>query len=138
MWTGRGLTLERVAAVTVCLRNADDFAAMNEVYARCFPANPPTCTTIVAGPVEPAALVEISLVALPAGAGKPRHPAGRLDKAVEPIQLRHPLGRHALALGAAVAERARQLGGARRHEGADRPGAAERRRHPESRRHDDG
>jgi enamine deaminase RidA (YjgF/YER057c/UK114 family) len=64
----QGLTLERTAAVTVCLRNQADFAAMNEVYARYFPANPPTRTTIVAGPVEPSALVEMSAVALPAGA----------------------------------------------------------------------
>ena len=64
----QGLTLERVAAVTVCLRNQADFAAMNEVYARYWPATPPARTTIVAGPVEPSALVEMSLVALPAGA----------------------------------------------------------------------
>ena len=64
----QGLTLERVAAVTVCLRNQADFAAMNEVYARYWPAAPPARTTIVAGPVEPSALVEMSLVALPAGA----------------------------------------------------------------------
>ncbi len=64
----QGLTLERVAAVTVCLRNQADFAAMNEVYARYWPTAPPARTTIVAGPVEPSALVEMSLVALPAGA----------------------------------------------------------------------
>jgi 2-iminobutanoate/2-iminopropanoate deaminase len=62
-----GSRLERVAAVTVCLRNQADFAAMNEVYARYWPKDPPTRTTVIVAPMEPGALVEISMVALPDG-----------------------------------------------------------------------
>jgi enamine deaminase RidA (YjgF/YER057c/UK114 family) len=64
----QGLTLERVAAVTACLRHQADVEAMNDVYARYWPTAPPTRTTIIAGPVDPEALVEMSAVALPAGA----------------------------------------------------------------------
>jgi enamine deaminase RidA (YjgF/YER057c/UK114 family) len=64
----QGSRMERVAAVTVYLRNQADFSAMNEVYAGYWPKDPPTRTTIVVGPVEPDALVEMSLVALPPGA----------------------------------------------------------------------
>ena len=64
----QGSRLEQAASVTVYLRNQADFAAMNEVYARYWPTDPPTRSTIVVGPVEPDALVEMSLVALPAGA----------------------------------------------------------------------
>jgi 2-iminobutanoate/2-iminopropanoate deaminase len=66
----QGSRMEQVAAVTVYLRNQADFAAMNEVYARYWPKDPPTRTTVVVGPVEPDALVEISLVALPARADR--------------------------------------------------------------------
>jgi enamine deaminase RidA (YjgF/YER057c/UK114 family) len=53
-----------VAAVTVYLKNAADFAAMNEVYARYWPKDPPTRTTVIVNLVAPAALVEIAMVAL--------------------------------------------------------------------------
>jgi 2-iminobutanoate/2-iminopropanoate deaminase len=62
--------------VHVYLARAEDFAAMNEVYAPAFAANPPTRTTIIAGLSTPGALVEMSAVAVPRGA--PRevvHPA---------------------------------------------------------------
>ena len=41
-----GSSLGNAASVTVYLRNAADFAAMNEVYATYFPANPPARTTV--------------------------------------------------------------------------------------------
>ncbi|HEX7486727.1 MAG TPA: RidA family protein [Vicinamibacterales bacterium] len=59
-----GSRLEQVAAVTVYLKNQSDFAAMNEVYARYWPKDPPTRTTVIVNLVVPEALVEISMVAL--------------------------------------------------------------------------
>ena len=64
-----GSSLANAASVTVYLRNASDFAAMNEVYATYFPRNPPARTTVVV--TQPLAnadgLVEISLIAIPDG-----------------------------------------------------------------------
>lgn len=64
-----GSSLANAASVTVYLRNASDAAAMNEVYATYFPANPPARTTvIVTQPLASAdGLVEISMVAIPDG-----------------------------------------------------------------------
>jgi 2-iminobutanoate/2-iminopropanoate deaminase len=62
-----GSRMEQVAAVTVYLKNAADFAAMNEVYAKYWPKDPPTRTTVVANLVVPEALIEVSMVALRAG-----------------------------------------------------------------------
>jgi reactive intermediate/imine deaminase len=59
-----GSRMEQVASVTVYLKQAADFAAMNEVYARYWPKDPPTRTTVVANLLVPEALVEISMVAL--------------------------------------------------------------------------
>ena len=64
-----GSSLPSAASVMVYLRNASDFAAMNEVYATYFPKDPPARTTVVVP--QPLAnadgLVEIALVAIPAG-----------------------------------------------------------------------
>ncbi|HSK10275.1 MAG TPA: RidA family protein, partial [Vicinamibacterales bacterium] len=74
-----GSRMDRVASVTVYLRRASDFAAMNEVYAGYWPKDPPARTTVVAPPVLPAALVEISLVAVRDGAERVVvHPAAWL------------------------------------------------------------
>jgi reactive intermediate/imine deaminase len=62
-----GSSMEQVAAVTIYLKNADDFAAMNEVYVKYWPKDPPTRTTVVANLVVPEALIEVSMVALRAG-----------------------------------------------------------------------
>jgi reactive intermediate/imine deaminase len=71
--------MEQVAAVTVYLRNQADFAAMNEVYAKYWQKDPPTRTTVIVNLVSPAALVEISMVALRDGvARKVVHPASWL------------------------------------------------------------
>jgi reactive intermediate/imine deaminase len=64
-----GSSLANAASCTVYLRSAADFAAMNEVYATYFPANPPARTTVVVPqPLANAdALVEIAVVAVPNG-----------------------------------------------------------------------
>ncbi len=72
-----GVSLDRAAAVHVYLRDASHFAAMNEAYAPFFPLDPPTRTTVVSPPVDPAALVAISAIVV--AGGEPRevvHPAG--------------------------------------------------------------
>jgi 2-iminobutanoate/2-iminopropanoate deaminase len=72
-----GVSLQRAAAVHVYLRDAGDFAAMNEAYAPLFPMEPPTRTTVVAPPANPSALIAISAIVIPDG--EPRevvHPAG--------------------------------------------------------------
>jgi len=64
-----GSSLANAASVSVYLRNASDFAAMNEVYATYFPKDPPARTTVVLiQPLaNPAGLVEIAMVAIPNG-----------------------------------------------------------------------
>ena len=59
-----GSRMSQVAAVTVYLKNQADFAAMNEAYAKYWPKDPPTRTTVIVNLVVPDALVEISMVAL--------------------------------------------------------------------------
>jgi 2-iminobutanoate/2-iminopropanoate deaminase len=74
-----GSRLEQVAAVTVYLRRQADFAAMNEVYGKYWPTDPPTRTTVIVGLAAPGALVEISMVALRTGAERRVvHPASWL------------------------------------------------------------
>ncbi len=71
-----GSDLRNAVAVTVYLKRASDFAAMNDVYRTYFSDAPPSRTTIAADLVRPDALVEISLIA--AAKGTPRrivHPA---------------------------------------------------------------
>jgi 2-iminobutanoate/2-iminopropanoate deaminase len=64
-----GSSLANAASVLVYLRNAADFAAMNEVYTTYFPKDPPARTTVVVPQplAVPEGLVEISMVAVPAG-----------------------------------------------------------------------
>ena len=72
-----GSSLDQVVAVTVYLKSASDFAAMNEVYSGFWTKDPPTRTTVVADLVLPDALVEISMIAVPTGAERVViHPAG--------------------------------------------------------------
>ena len=71
-----GSSLPMVAAVHVYLKNASDFAAMNEVYRTYWPKDPPVRTTIVSDLVRPNALVEMSMVAIPNGGDRQViHPA---------------------------------------------------------------
>ena len=58
-----GAPLNHVVKVTVYLKSMDDFAAMNEVYARFFALAPPARTTIQAARLPKDALVEIDVIA---------------------------------------------------------------------------
>jgi 2-iminobutanoate/2-iminopropanoate deaminase len=65
-----GSDLASAVAVTVYLKRASDFAAMNDVYRMYFPEAPPSRTTVGAELVRPDALVEISLVAAAQGTSR--------------------------------------------------------------------
>src|SRR5438093_982798 len=54
--TAAGSSIGNAASVLVYLRNASDFAAMNEVYASYWPKDPPARTTIVV--TQPLALAD--------------------------------------------------------------------------------
>ena len=58
-----GATLSDVLKCNVYLSDIRDFAAMDEVFARFFPQDPPARTTIQAALAEPEMLVEIEAVA---------------------------------------------------------------------------
>jgi reactive intermediate/imine deaminase len=74
--TKAGSSMAMAASVHVYLKNASDFAAMNEVYRTYWPKDPPVRTTIVADLVRPNALVEMSMVAIPNGGDRQViHPA---------------------------------------------------------------
>lgn len=62
-----GSSMGHVAAVMIYLKNTADFAAMNEAYRTFWTNDPPTRTTVVADLVLPGALVEVSMIAIPAG-----------------------------------------------------------------------
>jgi reactive intermediate/imine deaminase len=66
--TSSGSSLEQVVAVTVYLKSAADFAAMNDAYRTFWPKDPPTRTTVIADLGLPGALVEMSMIAVAAGA----------------------------------------------------------------------
>jgi len=59
-----GATLDDVVDVGVLLADPDDFAGMNEEYARWFPANPPTRYAAKLGPQIPGLLVSIRMTAV--------------------------------------------------------------------------
>jgi 2-iminobutanoate/2-iminopropanoate deaminase len=58
-----GSSLERVVKTTVFLQSFDDFAAMNEVYARHVGDAPPARSTVEVAKLPSGALVEIEAVA---------------------------------------------------------------------------
>ena len=58
-----GASLASVVKTTVFLKNMDDFAAMNQVYAEHFPASPPARSTIEVARLPRDALVEIEAIA---------------------------------------------------------------------------
>lgn len=58
-----GTSFHRAVKTTVYLKDMNDFAAMNEVYARYFHAAAPARTTIQAAGLPKDALVEIDLIA---------------------------------------------------------------------------
>jgi len=59
-----GLGLENVIKTTVFLQDMDDFAAMNEVYATFFPAEPPARSAVEVARLPKGALVEIEAIAV--------------------------------------------------------------------------
>jgi 2-iminobutanoate/2-iminopropanoate deaminase len=59
-----GSSLERVVKTTVFLRDMNDFARMNAVYAEFFPVDPPARSTFQVAALPRAAAVEIEAVAL--------------------------------------------------------------------------
>jgi 2-iminobutanoate/2-iminopropanoate deaminase len=58
-----GANLNHVVKTTVFLKDMNDFAAMNEVYARHFTAAPPARSTVQAARLPKDALVEIEVIA---------------------------------------------------------------------------
>ena len=59
-----GSSLAQVIKTTVYLTDMDDFAAMNQVYAEFFPADPPARTTVQVARLPLGALVEIEAIAV--------------------------------------------------------------------------
>jgi 2-iminobutanoate/2-iminopropanoate deaminase len=59
-----GSRMDRVVKTTVYLADMGDFAAMNAVYARYFPADPPARATVAVAALPKNARVEIELIAL--------------------------------------------------------------------------
>lgn len=58
-----GLTMEDIIKTTVFLNDMNDFAAMNEVYATFFPADPPARSAVEVARLPKDALVEIEAIA---------------------------------------------------------------------------
>ena len=59
-----GSSLAQVIKTTVYLTDMDDFAAMNQVYAEFFPADPPARTTVQVARLPLGARVEIEAIAV--------------------------------------------------------------------------
>ena len=59
-----GSALDRVVRTTVFLADMSEFAAMNDIYGRYFPAQPPARSTIQAARLPRDVRVEIDLIAL--------------------------------------------------------------------------
>jgi 2-iminobutanoate/2-iminopropanoate deaminase len=59
-----GSSLHKVVKTTVFLKDMNDFAAMNEIYARYFPSAPPARSTVEVARLPKDACVEIEVVAL--------------------------------------------------------------------------
>jgi 2-iminobutanoate/2-iminopropanoate deaminase len=59
-----GSSLAQVVKTSVFLKSMSDFAAMNEVYARHFPGDPPARSTVAAAGLPRDVLVEIDVIAL--------------------------------------------------------------------------
>lgn len=59
-----GASFETIVKTTVFVKNMDDFAALNEVYAEYFPVHKPARSTVEVARLPKDALVEIEVVAL--------------------------------------------------------------------------
>jgi 2-iminobutanoate/2-iminopropanoate deaminase len=62
--TAAGTDLKHVVRSGVFLKNMNDFAAMNAVYASYFPENPPARSTVEVARLPKDCLVEIEMIAL--------------------------------------------------------------------------
>jgi 2-iminobutanoate/2-iminopropanoate deaminase len=58
-----GTTLDHVVKTTIYLANMDDFATVNDVYAKFFGQNPPARATVGVAALPKGALVEIDCIA---------------------------------------------------------------------------
>ena len=63
-----GSSLDDVVSATVYLTSASDFQAMNDAYRAFWTKEPPTRTTVITSLVVPAALVVITMIAVPRSA----------------------------------------------------------------------
>ena len=61
---GAGLTMENIVKTTVFLKDMNDFAAMNEVYATFFPSEPPARSAVEVARLPKDVLVEIEAIAV--------------------------------------------------------------------------
>ena len=61
---GAGLTLADVVKTTVFLKNMDNFARMNETYAKFFPQDPPARSTVEVARLPRDVQVEIEAIAV--------------------------------------------------------------------------
>ncbi|MGB0035378.1 MAG: RidA family protein [Candidatus Acidiferrales bacterium] len=59
-----GSSLDHAVKLTVFLKDMNDFAAMNEVYARYFPKNPPARSTVEVVRLPRDVRIEIDLIAI--------------------------------------------------------------------------
>ncbi|MFS0865387.1 RidA family protein [Fredinandcohnia sp. 179-A 10B2 NHS] len=59
-----GASLETVVKATVFIKNMDDFAELNEVYAKHFPVHKPARSTVEVARLPKDVLVEIEVIAL--------------------------------------------------------------------------
>ncbi len=131
-----GSSLANAASVQVYIKNAADFAAMNEVYRTFWKADPPARTTIVADLVLPNGLVEMSVVAVPTGGDRTViHPADWM-KSPNPYSYGIKTGNTLFLSGPGRPQRQGQLGRRGTHGGADQGRARQRRRDPQGRRHE--
>src|SRR5438105_9024155 len=62
--TAAGASFSTVVRATIFLADLNDFAAVNEVYGKRFPSNPPSRSTVQVAALPKGARVEIDLVAL--------------------------------------------------------------------------
>jgi len=59
-----GLGMENIIKTTVFLKDMNDFAAMNEVYATYFPVNPPARSAVEVARLPKDAMIEIEAIAV--------------------------------------------------------------------------
>lgn len=59
-----GSSMDKIVKTMVFLRNIDDYAAMNAVYATYFPSNPPARSAVQVARLPKDAVVEIEAIAL--------------------------------------------------------------------------